>query len=116
MRDAYVRGRLQRVLNELAQNGTRWLVCDEVSMMSAPMLEALYDALQDVNAYSTAKHPLGLILTGDFCQLMPVGDDDQPRTEEFAFEAECWPKFAANTTKLTKNWRQSHPAFLEWRW
>lgn len=39
------------------------------------------------------------------CQLPPV-------KARWAFEAECWPKFAANTERLTKVWRQDQQEFL----
>jgi hypothetical protein len=45
-------------------------------------------------------------LTGDFCQLPPV-------KAEWCFKADCWPEFEANTTRLTKCWRQSDQRFLE---
>lgn len=40
------------------------------------------------------------------CQLPPVEG-------EFAFKASCWPIYDANTTKLTKVWRQSDQPFLD---
>ena len=113
LKDRFMTGSLQRVLADLARSGTRWLVCDEVSMLSGPALDVIYDAIAACNQYRTVAHPLGLIATGDFLQLPPIPDRDNPATGKFAFEADCWPAFAANTLKLTKNWRQVDRAYLD---
>jgi ATP-dependent DNA helicase PIF1 len=57
----------------------------------------------------------GLILTGDFAQLPPIGEQATPGLPaKFAFAAECWEGMFAgpNTTRLTKIWRQSEPDML----
>jgi len=110
--DKYVRGYLHQKLRKLAKSSSRPLdiVIDEVSMMHAEQLDTIYKAIQEVN-YGTEsaeplEHPLGLTLTGDFCQLPPVKG-------RWAFQADAWPEFAANVNRLTKIWRQSDPAFLD---
>lgn len=103
--DAYVGGRLVRALKRISAMGYENLVPDEISMMPAEQLNVLTQAVDDVANQKTAK-PLGLVLTGDFCQLPPV-------KARFAFEAECWPRFEANTIKLTKCWRQTDGVFLD---
>jgi ATP-dependent DNA helicase PIF1 len=105
LRDAYLTGRLARKLHELALD-YRWLVIDEVSMMDAEQLQLLYRALEDANAYRDVKLPMGLYLVGDFAQLPPI-------KARWAFEADCWPRFAAATERLTKVWRQEQQEFLE---
>ena len=121
--DKYVRGYIHQKLRALAQtNRPRSIVIDEVSMLHAEQLDTIYNAISEVNQgddrHEPLKYPLGLTLTGDFCQLPPVPDKKmvggklvnvKPR---FAFEADCWPEFAANITRLTKIWRQSDPCFL----
>lgn len=109
--DAYVRGRVHRKLRALAQpDRSREIVIDEVSMLHAEQLDTIYKAIQEVNAgddvHDPLTYPLGLTLTGDFCQLPPVKG-------RWAFQADCWPEFAANLTRLTKIWRQTDPAFLD---
>jgi len=107
--DAYTSGKLQRRLRALHSEGYRRLVIDEVSMLHARQLDTLYLAINEVNVGSTfaaLDPPLGLVLTGDFCQLPPVKG-------EWAFKAQCWPDFAAHTTRLTKIWRQADVGFLE---
>jgi hypothetical protein len=110
--DKYVRGYVHKRLREIAsiRNGPRDLVIDEVSMMHAEQLDTIYKAIHEVNmgdeSHEPLKYPLGLTLTGDFCQLSPIKG-------RWAFKADCWPEFAATTTRLTKVWRQADPGFLE---
>ena len=98
MRDAFLSGRLSRALHELALE-YRWLIVDEVSMMAADQLDILHRAVEEANRYRDVRRPLGILLVGDFAQLPPI-------RARWAFDADCWPLFAANTTRLTKVWRQ----------
>lgn len=104
--DLYTQGRLQRRLWELA-NEQRYdtLGIDEVSMLDKTQLDIIYKATEEANSLASAKRQLGLLLTGDFCQLPPIKGS-------YAFEADCWDNFAANTTRLTKRWRQEDLEFL----
>jgi ATP-dependent DNA helicase PIF1 len=104
LRDAYLNGRLARALHDIALDHRR-LVIDEVSMMDAQQLQLIRRALEDANAYRDLPAPMGLTLVGDFAQLPPV-------RAQWAFEADCWGEFAANTTRLDKVWRQDEAAFL----
>lgn len=111
--DKYILGYVHQRLRKLAQefpNKPRDLVIDEVSMMHAEQLDTIYKAIYEVNMgddqHDPLKYPLGLTLTGDFCQLPPVKG-------RWAFLADCWPEFAAATTRLTKVWRQQDPGFLD---
>lgn len=118
-----IRGYLERRLREIAGAGNRAIVVDEVSMMDARQLDLLHEGIRRVNErirMGTVElvegeedegpvdgpSPLGLILTGDFCQLPPI-------KAKWAFDADCWGKFNANTVRLTRNWRQSDQRFLE---
>ena len=108
--DKYVRGHVHRKLRALAQpDRVRDIVIDEVSMLHAEQLDTIYKAIHEVNvgddAHEPLKYPLGLTLTGDACQLPPVKG-------RWFFTADCWPEFASNTTRLTKIYRQTDPAFL----
>lgn len=114
--EKYARGVLEHKLRMLAsKKRPRQLTIDEVSMHPSAQLDMIYQAVQSVNAgdneHEPLEHPLGITLTGDFCQLPPVSTKADPA--KWAFKADCWPSFAANTTKLTKIWRQTDPAFLQ---
>jgi ATP-dependent DNA helicase PIF1 len=108
MEDAFNKGQLERRLRELADTGARNLIVDEISMLDKRQLNMLYRGVSLVNERRDWKQqePLGLVLTGDFCQLPPV-------KAEWCFKADCWPQFEANTTRLTKCWRQSDQKFLD---
>ena len=106
MEESYADGKLQKALLKVAAMGSH-LCIDEVSMMEGKQLDLLYIALEDVNRLQTvqAAGGLGLVLSGDFCQLPPIQG-------KYAFEGTYWEHFAANTTRLTKVWRQDNLEFL----
>lgn len=106
LEDLYTTGRLTGILATIAGQ-YRALVIDEISMMDALQLDLIHRAAREVNGRaSLAGRPLSIIAVGDFAQLPPVN-------AKWAFEAECWPRFEENTTRLTKNWRQSEGTFLD---
>lgn len=111
LQDKYTSGRLHMALRRLYKDDNlRNLVIDEISMLHAEQLDLIYMAMREVN-YGDDRHepllePMGLVLTGDFCQLPPVKG-------RWCFKADCWDQFAANTTRLTKVWRQEDVRFLE---
>jgi hypothetical protein len=84
------------------------IIVSNCSMFGGPSLDLLYNAFDEVNKSPSVVKAGGLALTlvGDFCQLPAV-------KAPFAFEANCWPSFESNTTKLTKIWRQTDTQFLE---
>jgi hypothetical protein len=104
LRDAYLTGALVRRLKEIREDYRR-LVVDELSMMDGDQLSILVQALLEANSFVSPQPPLGLTLVGDFCQLPPV-------KARWAFESDEWWRFADNTTKLTKVWRQDAGPFL----
>jgi ATP-dependent DNA helicase PIF1 len=70
--------------------GTDILIIDEVSMMSKKIFEAL-DAIGKAVRKNTK--PFGgiqVIFSGDFYQLPPVGNKDEPETIQFCFESPLW--------------------------
>lgn len=109
LRQIFINGKLITRIADIAINYKR-LYLDECSMLAAEQLDIFYEAIKAANAYEKvkkSKNPdgLGLTLTGDFCQLPPI-------KSKWAFEADCWRLFEANTVKLEKNWRQGDGTFL----
>ena len=93
--------------------GLNILIIDEVSMMSQKLFEML-DAIG--KAVRKNQKPFGgiqIIFSGDFYQLPPVGNKDEPETTKFCFESELW--FQAfkleNHVSLCKIFRQSDPIY-----
>ena len=105
LEDRFTSGVLVHILHGLAKI-YRNLVIDEVSMLSGQQLDYIHEAMTDVNGYATVKKPMGIVLTGDFCQLPPI-------KSPWAFTADCWPEFEKNTVKLDHFWRHPDPRFLE---
>ena len=104
MRDEHMEGNLVRKLHKIAKDHQR-LIIEEVSMMDGEQLDMLYRATCAANLYK-AMPRLDLMVVGDFAQLPPV-------KAKWAFEANCWPHFGANITRLEKVWRQSEVRFIE---
>ena len=89
------------------------LIIDEVSMMSQKLFEML-DAIGKVVRRN--QKPFGgiqMIFSGDFYQLPPVGNKDEPETTKFCFESELWFQTfkLENHVSLCKIFRQSDPIY-----
>jgi ATP-dependent DNA helicase PIF1 len=117
LKENHQSGKLQQALMEVAQVAHN-LIIDEISMFHAEALDLVWDALVEINQFKTIKEMggLGIILTGDFCQLPPVPDKDEsgkPKPVMFAFQAACWKYFEANIIKLEKIWRQTDVEFCK---
>ena len=93
--------------------GTDILIIDEVSMMSLKIFEML-DAIG--KAVRKSQKPFGgiqMIFSGDFYQLPPVGNKDDPDTTKFCFESVLWFQTfkLENHISLKKIFRQSDPVY-----
>ena len=89
------------------------LVIDEVSMMSLKLFELL-DAIGKTVRRNT--QPFGgiqIIFSGDFYQLPPVGNKDEPDTTKFCFESSSWfETFKLDDhISLCKIFRQNDPIY-----
>ena len=70
--------------------GTDILVIDEVSMMSQKLFEMLDAIGKTVRRSSKPFGGIQVIFSGDFYQLPPVGNKDEPETTKFCFESPLW--------------------------
>jgi ATP-dependent DNA helicase PIF1 len=99
--------------SKAAWRETEILVVDEVSMMSLKLFETLDAIGKSVRKDRRPFGGLQLIFSGDFYQLPPVGDKDDPDTCKFCFESELWfstfPK--QNHIQLKKIFRQNDPVY-----
>lgn len=89
------------------------LVIDEVSMMSAKLLHILDRIARKV---VTPLFPFGgiqVLMFGDFYQLPPVGDKEDPDSCKFAFEYERWNEIIKETVVLKSVFRQTDPQFIK---
>lgn len=114
-------GTIENMVNRIMKNkyakatwkGTDILIIDEVSMMSQKIFEML-DAIGKAVRRNTK--PFGgiqVIFSGDFYQLPPVGNKDEPETTKFCFESPLWFETfkMENHICLNKIFRQSDPIY-----
>jgi ATP-dependent DNA helicase PIF1 len=89
------------------------LVVDEVSMMSQKLFELLDAIGKTIRKNSKPFGGIQLIFSGDFYQLPPVGDKDDPETTKFCFESLLWSQTFSKEghIQLTKIFRQSDPVY-----
>ena len=98
-----------------AWRGVEVLIVDEVSMMSSKMFDLL-DRIGRIMKKCNAK-PFGgiqLIFTGDFFQLPPIPDHDDPSSGEFCFQHLKWVSTfkPADCIELKTFFRQTDPAYI----
>jgi len=125
MGDNYLAGYLEASIRRIRDAGYEWLVVDECSMMHRKAFEYLVMATRAVNEADSSRQPLGVMLTGDFAQLSPIGETimiggkpviergrEKKEKTPWLFLSEEWQQFDDNTIKLEKVWRQTNPDFL----
>ena len=66
------------------------LVVDEVSMLSLKLFNTLNEIGKAIRGNLKPFGGIQLIFSGDFFQLPPVGDRDEPDTQRFCFESDDW--------------------------
>jgi len=91
------------------------LVIDEVSMMSRKMFEIM-DRIGKAAKKNT--RPFGgiqLVLTGDFFQLPPIPDYDDPSSGDYCFQHPRWSATfnAEDCIELKTFFRQTDPAYIQ---
>jgi ATP-dependent DNA helicase PIF1 len=69
---------------------TSILVVDEVSMLSLKLFNMLNEIGKVVRKSQRPFGGIQLIFSGDFYQLPPVGNKDEPDTSQFCFESDDW--------------------------
>lgn len=95
------------------------LVLDEVSMLSVRLFNLL-----DLIGRRVRKSPLPfggiqLVFCGDFFQLPPIGNDEEPESKQFCFESKLWnetfenSKGEQNQIELTTIFRQKDAEFAK---
>lgn len=78
----------KRLLNEWKKINI--LIVDEVSMMSQKIFELLNEIGKRTRLSKLAFGGIQVVFTGDFFQLPPVCNMDEPESESFCFESPYW--------------------------
>jgi ATP-dependent DNA helicase PIF1 len=88
---------------------TDLLIIDEVSMMTAELLDKLNELGKKIRKSTKPFGGLQVLLVGDFYQLPPVSRGDE--TTKFAFESAVWKEAAFTCVELTIIQRQKDEGF-----
>lgn len=91
------------------------LIVDEVSMMSQKIFDILNKIGQVVRNNPRPFGGIQVVFCGDFFQLGPIGEPDDPETGLFCFESAQWFSVfpSANHLELTTMFRQRDPAYIQ---
>lgn len=96
----------------------RWLstdilIIDEVSMMTAELLEKLDEVAKIVRRDTRPFGGMQVVLVGDFYQLPPVVKSEEGGKREipFVFDSPIWKDVVSKRITLTQIHRQADPAF-----
>ncbi len=91
---------------------TDLLIIDEVSMMTAELLDKLNALAKKIRSNSRPFGGIQLVLVGDFYQLPPIRRDGVGANAPlFAFEAACWNELIPHAHELLQIQRQKDEAF-----
>lgn len=88
---------------------TDLLIIDEVSMMTAELLDKLNEIGKKVRSNRKPFGGIQVLLVGDFYQLPPVNKSDEET--KFAFESEAWKELITSSIELTEIQRQKDIIF-----
>ena len=114
-------GTIEQYVKKIMKNRylkTAWksidiLVIDEVSMMSYKLFELLDSIGKAIRKNPNPFGGIHVIFSGDFYQLPPVGNKDEPETIQFCFESPLWFQTfkAEDHVQLKKIFRQNDPIY-----
>ena len=88
---------------------TDLLIIDEVSMMTAELLDKLNEIGKKVRSNRKPFGGIQVLLVGDFYQLPPVNKGDE--ATKFAFESDAWKEVITSSIELTEIQRQKDEIF-----
>jgi len=91
-------GSIEQLVTKIKKNKfakTLWksseiLVVDEVSMLSLKLFNVLNEIGKVIRGNQKPFGGIQVIFSGDFFQLPPVGDTNEPDTQRFCFESDDW--------------------------
>jgi ATP-dependent DNA helicase PIF1 len=89
------------------------LIIDEVSMLSLKLFEALELIGRKCKVNQRPFGGIQVIFSGDFFQLPPVGNFDDPTSSQFCFESPKWNEVFPNQLKLTTMFRQKDALYAK---
>lgn len=115
-------GKIEDIIERVAKNYHKakpWknidiLVVDEVSMMSKKIFDLLNSLGKRIRReYTKPFGGIQIVFSGDFYQLPPVGNEDEPDTMSFCFESSDWHSVFHKNINLTKIFRQKDDVYCK---
>jgi ATP-dependent DNA helicase PIF1 len=110
-------GSIEQLVTKIKKNkfakqlwkNTEILVVDEVSMLSLKLFNVLNEIGKVIRGNQKPFGGIQVIFSGDFFQLPPVGDKEEPDTQRFCFESDDWNAVfhRDNQIQLKKIFRQT---------
>lgn len=91
---------------------TELLIIDEVSMLSRYLFDLIDQIGRKVHNNDEPFGGIQVILTGDFYQLSPIGDNIDVRKQQFCFESDNWEDTFDYQYILSDVFRQKDKAFI----
>jgi ATP-dependent DNA helicase PIF1 len=94
---------------------TSVLILDEVSMLSKKIFEILEEIARHTKYSAEPFGGMQIIFCGDFCQLPPVGNNNEIDTHKFCFESPLWEQVfpLENCIELKKIFRQTDMRYVK---
>lgn len=89
------------------------LIIDEVSMLSMKLLIILDKIAKIINKNTRPFGGIQLVFSGDFYQLPPVGDENDPDSCKFCFESPLWKELFPEPIILNTIYRQKDPDYIK---
>lgn len=89
------------------------LVIDEVSMMSSKLLTILDGIAKKVRKSDAPFGGIQIVFSGDFYQLPPVGNKNDPESSEFCFENSLWNQLFNYEIELKHIFRQTDQSYSD---
>ena len=114
-------GSIEQLVTKIKKNkfakklwkSTEILVVDEVSMLSLKLFNVLNEIGKVIRGNQKPFGGIQVIFSGDFFQLPPVGDKEEPDTQRFCFESDDWNGVfhRDNQIQLKKIFRQTDDTY-----
>lgn len=113
-------GEVLNIINNVVYNkfkrkkwlNTDILIIDEVSMLSNKLLTILDGIAKKVRKNNLPFGGIQILFSGDFYQLPPVGNSDEPESSEFCFESPIWDTLFHKQIELKQIFRQTDQGYV----
>lgn len=92
---------------------TKVLIIDEISMLHGKQLGMVDTMLRQVRGIEEPFGGIQVVLTGDFFQLPPVGEEGETNRDKFCFMSPAWINSNLHVCYLDQQYRQSEGPLIE---